>query len=240
MSSINTNSTLLKNLNITWVKAPSCSPAAAQGYQRYHKNYWYITIHRPTSNYQNTVSYFRSGGGQTSAHAVIENANICEMVRWTDSAWSNGNAESNRKSISLEISGTSEKTLDTAARYIASIWQYLGRTCELKDHCDIVPTACPGALKKGTLARKKLEQLARQYYTQVTAKTQPATNTFKVKVTPKCVNVYSQPTVKSQAITTIRDCGVYTITQTVTADGLGWGKLKSGAGWIQLRYTKNI
>ena len=34
--------------------------------------------------------------------------------------------------------------------------------------------------------------------------------------------------------------GVYTIVDTVAADGYTWGKLKSGAGWIALEYTKNV
>lgn len=34
--------------------------------------------------------------------------------------------------------------------------------------------------------------------------------------------------------------GVYTITETKSADGYTWGKLKSGAGWIALEYVKRI
>ncbi len=34
--------------------------------------------------------------------------------------------------------------------------------------------------------------------------------------------------------------GVYTIVETKSADGYTWGKLKSGAGWIALEYTKKI
>ncbi|WP_282097722.1 hypothetical protein [Streptococcus sp. NLN64] len=34
--------------------------------------------------------------------------------------------------------------------------------------------------------------------------------------------------------------GVYTITETKSADGYEWGKLKSGAGWIALKYTKRM
>ena len=34
--------------------------------------------------------------------------------------------------------------------------------------------------------------------------------------------------------------GVYTIVDTVAADGYTWGELKSGAGLIALKYTKNV
>ena len=34
--------------------------------------------------------------------------------------------------------------------------------------------------------------------------------------------------------------GSYTIVATTTADGLKWGKLKSGVGWIALKYTERV
>jgi len=38
----------------------------------------------------------------------------------------------------------------------------------------------------------------------------------------------------------IRDKGVYTIVAEKTVSGQKWGKLKSGAGWICLAYTKKV
>ena len=34
--------------------------------------------------------------------------------------------------------------------------------------------------------------------------------------------------------------GVYTITETVSADGYTWGKLQSGQGWIALEFTTRV
>lgn len=61
-------------------------------------------------------------------------------------------------------------------------------------------------------------------------------NPYKVRVTASALNVRKGPGTKYAVHTTIRDKGVYTI---VDKNG-DWGKLKSGAGWINLNYTKKI
>lgn len=63
-----------------------------------------------------------------------------------------------------------------------------------------------------------------------------ATNTFKsytVKVTADVLNVRKSSTVNSAITTTIKKNEVYTIVE----EKSGWGKLKSGKGWINLSYT---
>ncbi len=57
-----------------------------------------------------------------------------------------------------------------------------------------------------------------------------------VKVTATALNVRSGPGTGYKVTMTIQDQGTYTI----VAEQDGWGKLKSGAGWISLAYTKNV
>lgn len=64
----------------------------------------------------------------------------------------------------------------------------------------------------------------------------PAQNSFMVKVTADELNVRTGPGTGYNIDSVIRDKGVYTITAT-SGD---WGKLKSGAGWISLSYTKRV
>ena len=65
--------------------------------------------------------------------------------------------------------------------------------------------------------------------------TQPNTpSTYTVKVTCDCLNVRRGPSTGYVVSTQIRDRGIYTIVETKG----NWGKLKSGAGWICLDYTK--
>lgn len=59
---------------------------------------------------------------------------------------------------------------------------------------------------------------------------------YKVKVTSAALNVRSGPSVNYGINMCIRDKGIYTIVE----ESDGWGKLKSGAGWINLDYTKRV
>ena len=59
---------------------------------------------------------------------------------------------------------------------------------------------------------------------------------FKVKVKVDALNVRAGIGTKYKITGTIRDRGVYTITESKN----GWGKLKSGLGWINLTYTTKL
>lgn len=68
--------------------------------------------------------------------------------------------------------------------------------------------------------------------------TKPATTvkSYKVKVTADALNVRAGAGTSYKVNAVIRDKGIYTIVETKN----GWGKLKSGAGWISLDYTKKV
>ena len=59
---------------------------------------------------------------------------------------------------------------------------------------------------------------------------------YKVKVTTSALNIRSGPGTNNKIVGVIRDRGVYTIVD----EKSGWGKLKSGAGWISLKYCKKM
>jgi len=61
---------------------------------------------------------------------------------------------------------------------------------------------------------------------------------IKVRVTCDELNIRSGPGTGYSKVGAIKDRGVYTITH-ASADK-DWGKLKSGAGWIHLGYTKKV
>lgn len=60
---------------------------------------------------------------------------------------------------------------------------------------------------------------------------------YKVKIV-KAVNVRKRPTGASKKVMTLYPEGVYTIVK--RSKNKKWGKLKSGAGWIKLSYTKKV
>ena len=75
--------------------------------------------------------------------------------------------------------------------------------------------------------------------------TAPAQTTFKsyrVKVTTSALNIRKGAGTNYSKTGCITDKGVYTIVAESAGQGSssGWGKLKSGAGWISLDYVKKI
>ena len=60
--------------------------------------------------------------------------------------------------------------------------------------------------------------------------------TYKVEVTASKLNVRSGPGTNYAIVTQVTRGGVYTIIE----EKEGWGRLKSGAGWIALEYTRRI
>ena len=64
----------------------------------------------------------------------------------------------------------------------------------------------------------------------------PQAEGYKVKITASTLNVRSGPAVEYGIKATVKKGEVYTILEEVN----GWGKLKSGVGWIKLSYTEKV
>jgi N-acetylmuramoyl-L-alanine amidase CwlA len=59
---------------------------------------------------------------------------------------------------------------------------------------------------------------------------------YTVKITTSALNVRKEPNANATITTTVKEGQVFTIVE----EKDGWGKLKSGAGWINLSYTKKL
>ena len=70
----------------------------------------------------------------------------------------------------------------------------------------------------------------------------PGDATFKVRVSVSDLNIRSGPGTNYAATGRFTGAGVFTITAVQSGQGssTGWGKLKSGAGWIALDYAKRV
>lgn len=64
----------------------------------------------------------------------------------------------------------------------------------------------------------------------------PAMTPYKVKITASVLNVRKGAGTKYGINTTVKNGEVFTIVD----ESNGWGKLKSGAGWISLKYTSKV
>jgi hypothetical protein len=102
--------------------------------------------------------------------------------------------------------------------------------------------SCPGDWmynKMGNLAQEVTNKLSG---VSVSSTSTPAkvsstsTSAYKVKVTASILNIRSGAGTTYPIVGKITDKGTYTIVQ----ENNGWGKLKSGAGWISLKYTEKV
>lgn len=89
-----------------------------------------------------------------------------------------------------------------------------------------------------SLALAEAACIAKHYGLGKTTVTVPASSPSSCLVRINCIslNVRSGPGVGYKVNTIVKKNEVYTI----VAESNGWGKLKSGAGWISLKYTKKI
>lgn len=73
---------------------------------------------------------------------------------------------------------------------------------------------------------------------QVTKLLQPVVSSdgYKVRITANALNVRSGPSVQNSIKSVVKKGEVYTIVEEYN----GWGRLKSGAGWLSLSYTEKL
>lgn len=72
--------------------------------------------------------------------------------------------------------------------------------------------------------------------TQTTTSSSSSFNEYTVKITASSLNVRSGAGTNYKVVTSVKKGGVYTIVD----ESNGWGKLKSGVGWIYLGYTTKV
>lgn len=178
-----------------------------------------------------------------SAHYGVNGKNIGCYVDEADTAWHCGNFSYNLRSIGIELANdqgasgkwhVSNNTIETTIQLIADICKRngirkLNYTGDLKGnlcmHCWVASTACPGPYLKGKF----------QYIADEVNKLLGNGGSFLVKVRISDLYIRKGPGTNYRKKGFIKP-GVYTIVETNGE----WGKLKSGAGWICLKYVNRI
>ena len=211
--------------------------------------------------------YHEAVGVGASAHFFVDETAIYQSVDLKDRAGHCGttgtyyhSACRNNNSIGIEMccSGSykiSEKTKRHAAYLFAHLCRMLGISAAQVDtyvvrHYDVTHKLCPAQMAgSGNAEWIAFKQMIRDILTTGTidaskaAITSGSTETrtlpalpFRVKITASALNVRSGPgtTYSRSAVPVGRD-EVYTIIDTSPN---GWGKLKSGVGWICLDYVE--
>lgn len=203
-------------------------------------------------------------------HAIIDSntGNVHQLLPWTYRAWHCGGS-GNSTHIAVEmcesncikyVTGTKFNVLDrtkainhakTTYESAVELFAMLCKSYKLNPLTDIVSHS--EGNKKGIASnhgdpelywkglglpytmdgfRKDVDAIVNPK----TVTTPTVTTGYKVKVTADVLNVRSGAGVLHKKVTQIKKGEVYTI----TLESNGWGRLKSGAGWISLKYTKRV
>lgn len=220
----------------------------------------YIVIHY-TANDGDTDegngNYFANNVVKASAHYFVDDNSVTRSVpdlsiayavggkKWTDCAKTGGGKlygkVTNKNSLSIELCDTrkdgklmaTEATLANAAALCKELMEkYNVDINHVVRHFDVNGKHCP------VYFMQEAPWLAfKARVGKVTPPTVKAeSGAYRVKVTAFALNVRRGPGTGYNIVTTIKDKGVYTITE----EKNGWGRLKSGMGWISLKYTKRV
>lgn len=158
---------------------------------------------------------------------------------------------STRKQALLDFAKAAKKSIGDLTMQLDFLWKemqgYAGMMTTLRNSKSVREASDSFMLNferpanQGETVKAQRAKYGQTYYDKYagaksTAQTAPAAASvpYQVKVTATALNVRKGPGTNYAITTTIRDKGVYTIVE----EQNGWGRLKSGAGWISLAYTE--
>jgi N-acetyl-anhydromuramyl-L-alanine amidase AmpD len=208
----------------------------------------YIVIHYvgSTGGAEANCRYFQSNYRGASAHYFVgHEGEIWQCVEDKDIAWHVGATTykhpycRNTNSIGIEmccrknISNNTwyfeEETVKATIELTKALMaKYNIPASNVIRHYDVTGKNCPEPYVRDTGAWNTFKA-------NLTATT-VASSGYKVKITADTLNVRIGAGVGYKIATQVKKNEVYTIVQEYN----GWGKLKSGAGWIKLSYTKRV
>ena len=208
----------------------------------------YIVIHYvgATGGAEDNCKYFLSNYRGASAHYFVgHKGEVWQCVEDKDVAWHCGATRykhpycRNENSIGIEMccrknisNGTwyfEEETIKTTIELVKELMaKYNIPASNVIRHYDVTGKTCPEPYVRDTGAWNTFKA-------SLTAKT-ISTSGYLVKITADTLNVRQGAGTGYKITTTVKKNEVYTIVDEYN----GWGKLKSGAGWISLAYTKRV
>lgn len=207
----------------------------------------YIVIHYvgATGGAEDNCKYFQSNyRGASANYFVGHKGEIWQCVEDKDVAWHCGATYykhpycRNTNSIGIEMccrkktDGTwyfEEETIKATIELTKELMsKYNIPAANVIRHYDVTGKTCPEPYVRDTAAwntfKANLNTAA------------PVASGYLVKITADVLNVRKGAGTGYKIVTTVKKNEVYTIVQELN----GWGKLKSGAGWISLKYTKKV
>ena len=217
----------------------------------------------------NEVAYMIRNNNQVSYHIACDDINVVQGLPLNRNAWHAGDGAKgpgNRYGIGVEIcysksGGARYTNAEENAVYVcARLLHQHGLGIEsLKQHHDFALNGknCPhrirdegrwegfkgrvnwvlGEIKAGRCNASLSSGTTHSNSTSSNQTTSNSTSTnYVVRVTADSLNIRKGPSVSYSVVGEIGKGEAYTIVATQN----GWGKLKSGAGWINLSYTQRV
>jgi len=202
-----------------------------------------------------------------SANYYINGKDIVCGVSEDRRAWTSGSPTNDYKAITIEVANStkgpdwkiSKASYDSLVALCADICtrykidpHYDGtKKGTITMHKQFASTTCPGPYLSKLITSGQFEKDIKAKMsgsvepTPSPAPAKPETpkdNSYRVQVTVSSLNIRKGPGTNYGTCGSIKDKGIYTIVETKSGKGAksGWGKLKSGAGWISLDYIKKI
>lgn len=227
----------------------------------------FVTMHytgnpNPKDIAKNEAEYFSTTKVEGSAHFFVDDTSIFQSVALKDKAWHCGsktyyNDCRNANSIGIEMCCTagnyrvSEKTKENAAHLCAHICKMIGITADMVEqyvcrHYDVTHKECPAQMAGENNAewatfKNRVKQILIGNAQPVNPAPVPAFKPYMVRIKISNLNIRKGPGTNYGVVNIITP-GAYTIVEVQQGQGSknGWGKLKSGVGWISLDYAEKI
>lgn len=151
-----------------------------------------------------------------------------------------------------KMKGTSIGDLDMQLEFLIqeikgykSVWQVLVSATKVSDAAVAVLTGFEKPADMGTSVQNKRTEYAQKYfdkYAKGIASINPTNGSFTVKVSIPDLNIRTGAGTNYAKTGKCTGIGVFTIVETKAGNGStkGWGKLKSGLGWISLDYCTRL
>lgn len=186
-------------------------------------------------------NYFNSGVRNASADYFVDVAMIGQFVEDYNCSWHCGDGRgmfgiTNQNSIGIEICINADGDYNQALKNVIELTKHLMTKYNIPienvvRHWDASRKSCPNSMRANNW--EKWHWFKAQL---VTAPPSHHETPYIVQINTDTLNVRAGAGINYKVVTTVTRGYKYTITETVG----DWGRLKSGVGWINLKYTKRI
>lgn len=200
----------------------------------------FIVVHNTANDAsaENEINYMIGNDSSTGFHFAVDDKEVVQGIPLDRNAFHAGdgkNGKGNRKGISIEIcySKSGGEKFDKAEKNAVELIEYLldkygWDKSKVTKHQDYSGKDCP---------HRTLEKGWQRFLDMINAGNAAGdTGGYKIKVTADLLNYRSGAGTQYEIKGQIKQGEVYTIVE----ENNGWGRLKSGAGWINLKYTARV